>query len=183
MPRSLVFSAALIAAMLLGIGLQYAFVDAKAQRPTNAVQHKKADITGQYRPGFSLKDQHGLLRNLDEWDGKVVLVNFWASWCPPCKKEIPALMALQEQYSAKGLQVIGVAIDDEQSVKKYSDSVGINYPVMAAELAAAEIARRYGNTSTALPFTAFVGRDGKIVLTRSGELSLLEAVEIIEPLL
>jgi thiol-disulfide isomerase/thioredoxin len=113
----------------------------------------------------------------------VLLVNFWATWCPPCKKEIPAFITLQDQYGTQGFQVIGVAIDDQQAVKDYADTVGINYPVMAAELDSLDIARRYGNRINALPFSVFVGRDGKIVVTRPGEISHEYTEKIIQSLL
>ena len=140
-------------------------------------------VIGQQRPDFSLTDLDGTLRNISEWDGKVLLVNFWATWCPPCKKEIPAFMELQEKYAEQGFQIIGVAIDDEDSVRNFAEIMDMNYPIMAAELASMEIARSYGNRVNALPFTSFVNRLGKITHTFSGEISREETEKIIKALL
>ncbi|MCW9013611.1 MAG: redoxin family protein [Gammaproteobacteria bacterium] len=183
MKKPLVFIAVLAIAGVSGFTLQRAFIDHENQNLTAVIPQAKTDVIGQIRPEFALKDLDGELRNITEWDGKVLLVNFWATWCPPCKKEIPAFMNLQQQYGKDGFQVIGIAIDDEQSVADYSDTIGINYPIMPGEIAAAEIARRYGNRINALPFTAFVGRDGKIAVTKPGEISQAAAEKIILSLL
>jgi len=143
----------------------------------------KTSVIGKTRPDFSYKDIEGDMRQAKEWDGKVLLVNFWATWCPPCKKEIPAFIALQEQYAEKGFQIIGIALDDEESVKDYADSMGMNYPVMAAEVDAIQLARDYGNRVNALPFSAFIDRSGKIVKIKAGGLSKAATEKIILPLL
>jgi len=183
MSRSIIYVAILLMVAMVGLGLQATFTASTAEKRPLKKRHVELEVVGHFRPEFSLRDQHGSLRNVNEWDGKVLMVNFWATWCSPCKKEIPGFIALQAKYGKQGLQVIGVALDVESAVKTYSHDLDINYPVMAAEIAAAEISRRYGNRSTALPFTAFVGRDGKIVLTKAGELSQHEAEKILQPLL
>lgn len=179
----LISTSLLIVVAVFGFGLQLHFSDSNRDMQVAQSEKPEQNVIGQYRPAFSLKDQSGELRNINEWDGKVLLLNFWATWCSPCKKEIPVFIALQKQYEEQGLQIIGVALDDEQSVKLYSNSIGINYPVMAADLAAAEISRRYGNRFTALPFSAFIGRNGKIVRIKAGELSRIETEKIILNLL
>ena len=141
------------------------------------------NIIGTTRPAFELIDTDGKLRNIDEWNGNVLLINFWATWCPPCKKEMPAFIELQEQYAAQGFQVIGVAIDDLESVSDFVDTLGVNYPALIAEYAGIELSREYGNHIGALPYSVFVGRDGKIALTRTGELSKKQTESIILPLL
>ncbi len=140
-------------------------------------------VIGTQRPDFAIKDTDGELIKADDFNGKVVLVNFWATWCPPCKKEMPAFIELQEQYGPQGLQVVGIALDDEQSVRDFADTLGVNYPVMAAEYAGIELSRQYGNHIGALPFSVFVGRDGKIALTQTGELTKQQVEDIIKPLL
>ena len=183
MKNTLLIIVLMIAAIAAGFGLQRALIDHENQNLAPDMPSGQVDVIGQPRPEFAMKDIEGNLRNIKEWDGKVLLVNFWATWCPPCKKEIPAFMALQEQYGEQGFQVIGIAIDDEQAVRDYADTLGINYPVMAAELESLDLARRYGNRVNALPFSAFVDRRGKIVLTRPGELSHEATEEIIKKLL
>ena len=114
-------------------------------------------IIGKSRPDMVMKDLEGEVRNINEWDGKVILVNFWATWCPPCLREIPLLIELQETYSAQGFQVIGIAIDDVDAVNDFADDMGINYPVLPGETEAIDLARQYGNRIDGLPYTAFVG--------------------------
>lgn len=141
------------------------------------------DVIGTQRPAFELEDLEGTLRNIDEWNGKVLLVNFWATWCPPCKKEMPAFIELHEQYQSQGFEVIGIALDDKESVQDFVDTLGVNYSVFASEYAGIELSRLYGNRIGALPFSVFVGRDGKIKSTKAGELTKQQVEQIIQPLL
>ena len=143
----------------------------------------KSSVIGQVRPDFRYKDIEGNIRSASEWDGKVLLVNFWATWCPPCKKEIPAFIEVQEQYKDRGFQIVGIAMDDEDSVRDYADTMGMNYPVMAAEIDAVELSRQYGNRVSALPFSAFVDRNGKIIAIKAGGMNKQAVEKIIQPLL
>jgi len=177
------FALVIIIAGGAGFGLQrYIQQDDRQLAPIipNAVNE---NVIGKTRPAFELIDTNEKLRNIDEWNGKVLLVNFWATWCPPCKKEMPAFIELQEQYSAQGFQVIGLAIDDMESVKDFVDTLGVNYPALIADYSGIELSREYGNNIGALPFSVFVGRDGKILLTKTGELSKKQVEDIILPLL
>ena len=183
MKKTAIFIVLVIVAGAAGFGLQRAMINQQNQNLAPEMPSGQVSVIGETRPEFALQDLDGKLRNIKEWDGKVLLVNFWATWCPPCKKEIPAFMALQEQYGKQGFQVIGVAIDNEEAVRDYVDTMGINYPVMAAELDSMDIARQYGNRINALPFSAFISRDGKIVLTRPGEMSFEMTEKIIRGLL
>jgi len=143
----------------------------------------KTNVVGTQRPSFELKDIEGQMRNIDEWNGKVVLVNFWATWCPPCKKEMPAFIELQEQYGKQGFQVIGIALDDEDSVRDFANTLGVEYPLLPADHAGLQLSRDYGNHIGALPFSVFVGRDGIITQTHIGELTKGQVEDIIKPLL
>ena len=78
-------------------------------------------------------DLDGNLRNIKEWDGKLILLNFWATWCPPCKKEIPVFIELQTAYKDQNFQIIGIAIDDEEAVAEFAKHIGINYPTLLTE--------------------------------------------------
>lgn len=182
MKNKLIFVVVLIVAGAAGFGLQRMLINQDNQNLAAEIP-AAIDVIGQARPEFALQDIEGKMRNISEWDGKVLLVNFWATWCPPCKKEIPAFMELQEKYAEQGFQIIGVAIDDEDSVRNFAEIMDMNYPIMAAELASMEIARSYGNRVNALPFTSFVNRLGKITHTFSGEISREETEKIIKALL
>jgi thiol-disulfide isomerase/thioredoxin len=141
----------------------------------------QADAT-QTRPSFRLPDLENKLHDNSEWDGKVVVVNFWATWCPPCVEEIPLFIDLQKEYSKQGLQFIGVAIDDAESVKNFADAVGINYPILL-EQKRGKVSQNFGNRMGALPFTVVVDRQGRIVGRQMGGITREEIMQMLQPLL
>ncbi|NOX93238.1 MAG: TlpA family protein disulfide reductase [Gammaproteobacteria bacterium] len=128
-------------------------------------------MVNQAAPEFSLPDITGTLRNSREWDGKVVILNFWATWCPPCRSETPMFVEVQEQYSATGLQFVGIAIDNAESVQDFMDTYGINYPMLIGEDSAIEVAKDYGNRYGALPYTVIIDRNRKIQFIQRGEMT------------
>lgn len=137
----------------------------------------------EYAPSFSLKDLHDKTRDSKEWQGKVIMVNFWASWCPPCVREIPALIKLQETYAKQGLVILGVAIDNKQNIVDFTDPMDINYPILMAEKEGVALAGAYGNRLGVLPYTVIIDRSGKIIYSHRGELTFDVAEEVIKPLL
>ena len=153
-------------------------VPAKGQPLVNST-----DIVGKKRPDFSLNNVDGELRHIKEWDGKVIALNFWATWCPPCLKEIPEFIHLQEKYADKGLQFIGVALQEAEPVKEFMQEYNMNYPVMAGELEVINIAKSYGNDIGALPYTVIIDRSGQIAFVKPGPLSGDLAEEVITGLL
>jgi thiol-disulfide isomerase/thioredoxin len=145
---------------------------------------QSADVsTPDKRPEFSLTDIEGKTQDIKQWDGKVIMVNFWATWCPPCRKEIPAFIELQDAYRDKGLAIVGVAIDTKQNVIDFTDPMGVNYPVLIGNQEGISLAKAYGNRYGVLPYTVFIDRSGKIVQTHRNELTFDEAEAIIKPLL
>ncbi len=138
-----------------------------------------AAVAGMPRPDFQLPDLDGTLRSPAEWDGKVLVVNFWATWCPPCRKEIPAFIELQDKYGERGLQFVGIAVDQRDAVQDYAEVIGINYPFLFGELEAIEVGKAYGNRFGALPFTVVVDRQGKVAFVKQGELSREKAEQMI----
>lgn len=132
---------------------------------------------------FNFPDLEGKQRHLTEWQGQVVLVNFWAPWCPPCRKEMPALMELQEKYAARGLAVVGVTIDTRENAQNFADSLGINFPILIGEEGGLELAQTLGNKVGALPYTVVLDRRGRAVYTHRSEITLQQAEQAILPLL
>ena len=112
-----------------------------------------------------------------------MIVNFWATWCPPCRKEIPEFIKLQEKYGQQGLIFIGIAIDQKDKVQAYSDEMGVNYPILLGELEAIELSKRAGNRLSGLPYTAIIDRSGKIVGSEVGGLTEAKLDALIKPLL
>lgn len=133
------------------------------------------------RPVFSLPDTSGQTRSVQEWDGKVLVINFWATWCPPCREEIPEFVALQRKYAGRGLQFVGIAIDEREAVVPFMEAVGINYPVLLGQLTGVELSRDYGNRWGALPYTAVIDREGHIVFVKPGALTHREMEQEILP--
>jgi thiol-disulfide isomerase/thioredoxin len=138
-------------------------------------------MVGRLRPEFILADLAGAPRRVTEWDGQVLIINFWATWCPPCRKEMPMLIGLQEHYGRAGVQLVGIALDEPRSVQAYSKAMGINYPILIGD--SGTIVSSYGNDLGALPYTVIIGRDSKIALVKLGELSREETEKAIRALL
>ncbi len=134
---------------------------------------------GSRRPDFRLPDLDGVVREVQEWDGRVLVVNFWATWCPPCRREMPGFIALQRQYAERGLQFLGIAIDEQAAVADVVQELGVNYPTLLGQADAMELGRRFGNTLGALPYTVIVDREGIMVFAKRGELSREQAEEVI----
>lgn len=137
----------------------------------------------QLRPAFELPDVDGNLQAISRWDGKVIAINFWATWCAPCRKEIPEFIALQREFGQDGLQFIGIAIDEADAVREYAAELVINYPLLIGEADAIEVGQAYGNVIGGLPFTAVIDRQGHIVLRKQGVLHRAEAEQLIRQLL
>ncbi len=146
---------------------------------TAAADRQQADAL----PGFKFPDIQGQSHTISEWRGKVLVINFWATWCPPCRREIPEFIELQKQFASKNLQFIGIAIEDKQPVEEYLDFAKVNYPVLIAGDAGIELSWRLGNTANTVPFTVIVDQQGRIRHRHSGIFSRQQVLEQIKPLL
>jgi len=131
----------------------------------------------------NLPDLTGRAQALDQWRGRVLVVNFWATWCAPCRKEVPELIHAQSEWGQRGLQIVGIAIDEVENVKPYAADMGINYPVLIGGPEGLELARGAGDSLAVLPFTVVVDRSGKAVSTQLGGVDRKKLAALIEPLL
>lgn len=134
-------------------------------------------------PEFTLPDLPGKPRSISEWKDKVLVINFWATWCPSCREEMPDLAALQQQYAERGVQVIGIAVEDQEPVEEYVDFIKINYPILIAGDRGMALSGRFGNRAEAIPFTAVVDRQGVIRHRQLGKFSQPELAKIIDEML
>lgn len=134
-------------------------------------------------PEFNLPDLSGHQHNISEWRSKVLVINFWATWCPPCRKEIPDFIALQEQYADQGLQFIGIALEDGEPVADYLAKIKINYPMLLGDDNGIALAHQLGNSIDAVPYTLIINRQGQIIHRHPGAFSREQLEEIITPLL
>jgi thiol-disulfide isomerase/thioredoxin len=130
---------------------------------------------------FALKDVNGRVVRLSAYRGKVVLINFWATWCPPCRAEMPDLVRLQREYAKQGLQIIGITYPPQTKtlVRRFARSLKVNYPII---LGTRQIKARFSSEET-LPLTVVIDRDGKVTDVISGILLRQEFDEKIKPLL
>ncbi len=129
-------------------------------------------------PSFTYPDLAGQQRHSQEFTDKVVVLNFWATWCPPCRKETPVFVALQEAF-AGDVQFVGIAIDDEEPVRDFAASFAVNYPVLLGDVEAVTLSRQLGNRYEGLPFTVVMAPGGRVMLRHAGELDR----DQLEPLL
>lgn len=130
-------------------------------------------------PAFQLADRGGQMRSLQDWTGKSLIVNFWATWCAPCRREIPLLEKIQAEYGPEGFQVIGIAADYRDKVIAYADEIGLKYPLMIGEQEALDAATAFGVEAVGFPFTIFSDNQGRIVAAHLGELTEPEAGAIL----
>jgi thiol-disulfide isomerase/thioredoxin len=121
-------------------------------------------------PTFSLADREGTMRTLQDWQGKSLIVNFWATWCAPCRREIPLLQEIANDRAAEGFQVVGIAVDFRDKVLAYADEMKIGYPLLIGEQEALDAAAAFGVESVGFPFTVFSDNQGRIVTAHIGEL-------------
>lgn len=131
----------------------------------------------------SFTDLSGKERRIVEWQGRVLVCNFWATWCAPCREEIPLLISTREKFSANGVEVVGIAIDTPAKVREFMDSIPIPYPVLLAGGDALDVMRSLGNATGGLPYTVILGRDGRVAHRRLGLLREPELESALERLL
>ncbi|MEM9334395.1 MAG: TlpA disulfide reductase family protein [Pseudomonadota bacterium] len=119
---------------------------------------------------FSLPDMDGNARDINEWSGKYRVLNFWATWCAPCRREIPLLKTFQDEHVGDDIQVIGIAVDFMEDVTRYAEKAQFNYPVLVGQEDAMAVAESSGVPFIGLPFTMIVDNDGQLIDTHMGEI-------------
>ena len=132
------------------------------------------------RIDFTLPDLEGNEHQISEWDGKARLINFWATWCAPCRREIPLLKKTQTAHAENNLQVIGIAVDDLEPVIAYAEEAEFNYPVLIGQEDAMAAAEASGIEFIGLPFTMIVAPDGQLIKAHIGEIHEDQMALIIE---
>jgi thiol-disulfide isomerase/thioredoxin len=124
----------------------------------------------------------GTSQQLAAFKGKPVVVNFWASWCGPCVKEMPQLSALQREYEKKGITFIGLGVDSEKNINDFLQKVHVDYPVYVTGFGGADLARSFGNNAGGLPFTVVIDAKGTVRSTKLGEVDEAELRKILNTL-
>jgi len=132
---------------------------------------------------FSLPDVDDKIHNINQWRGKLILLNFWATWCPPCREEIPVFIDVQQKYGGRGLQIVGVAIDKKQEVENYPDFAFFNYPILVGQEEVMTIMKQYGNRLGSLPYTVIIDPQGRVLGRKVGAYKRPELEALLEGLL
>ena len=161
----LIFGAAIIALMAGAL-----FYAARIPVENQAPPPQPAQLEVVTHPAFTLPDVEGVDREFSEWGGQNRILNFWATWCAPCRREIPLLTAFQDQHGEAGFQVLGIAVDYPEEVTRYAEKTEFNYPVLIGQQEAMAVAESSGIEFIGMPFTMFVARDGEYVGAYIGEL-------------
>ena len=146
----------IVIAMVISVMLVFGIQKARHTKPSAA-----AKLQGQAAPDFQLAALDGKPLKLSDYHGKAILLNFWATWCEPCKIEMPWFVDLQKKYGPQGLQVLGVAMDDAspKDIAEFAQKLGVNYPIVIGK---EEVGTQYGGVQF-LPSTFYITRDGKIL--------------------
>lgn len=161
----------LLAALVLGLTFASAGIFVGNQRST-----PEKPQNGAIRQLFSLSlaDSTGKTQKLSQWQGKILVVNFWATWCAPCVQEMPELSSLQENFSKNNVQLLGLGIDSPSNIAAFSGKYAISYPLFAAGMEGTELSRQLGNQAGGLPFTVLIAADGKLIKSYLGRLNIQE---------
>jgi thiol-disulfide isomerase/thioredoxin len=159
--RALVFAGIALLAVLAGTAL---WLGARPNAPHSA----PAGISPGALYAASFVGRDGKPQVLGQFQGRVIVLNFWATWCAPCREEMPGFARLQGRWGPRGVQFVGLALDDAQKVARFGDELRINYPLWTGDEAVNDLSRRLGNRLGLLPQTAIVDASGTVVTTRMG---------------
>jgi len=125
-------------------------------------------LVGGVRPDFNLESNKGRSISPADFSGKALLINFWATWCGPCRQEMPMLMDLQRQYGSDGFQIVGIALDDARAASKFVQTFGITYPILLGLEDVFETSLAYGNGEGVLPYSVLVDKNGIVRWQHAG---------------
>jgi thiol-disulfide isomerase/thioredoxin len=161
-------ASALAVAVLLAAGAAYIGLNWRPQEKDRPAAY---DLSPAAFYATAYPDPSGQMRSFAQWQGKIIILNFWATWCQPCREEIPGLIHLHEKRRDTGVVVVGLALDDRDKVEPYVRELGISYPILLAGWEATDLGKRMGNPTGGLPFTVVLDQKGKIVAHHLGLVS------------
>lgn len=178
---NLVGVAALVAGLYLSA--RYFSEPVVEPQPTVAGSLTASSLIGSVRPDFSLESNQGGFTSPADYSGQTVLINFWATWCGPCREEMPMLMDLQRQHGSSGLQIVGIALDDAQSARDFVQTYGISYPILVGLEDVFETSAAYGNADGVLPFSVLIDKTGIVRWQYAGKIHHDKISELLSELL
>ncbi len=165
--KPLSFIAYLTILIILGLTVRHFAINPLHDNTVN----NKAKINSAALFSTPLTNLQGLQQNLHEYQGKIIVLNFWATWCPPCREEMPELSTLHSEYKSRNVVVLGVAEDELPLVKEYLLSSPVTYPIFIAENDAMNLGTNLGNDKGVLPYTVIIGADGSVIETFYGRIT------------
>ena len=171
MPKRTVLLLLVVAAVAVGLGASVRYLS-----PTSGK-------TGGKSPDFVFATLDGKVASLGDWRGKVVVLNFWATWCPPCREEMPAFSAINSQLAGKPVQFVGIGIDTPDNIANFQKATPVSYPLFIAGYETLKQTAELGNKSLSLPFTIIVDQSGNIALAHQGKLDEHQLLQHLKPLL
>jgi len=184
--RNLIVSLVAVMALLTGFYLSARYFSEPVSAPmatpvTRSVAN--VDLLGSFRPDFRLGSNDGGVVTPADYSGKTILINFWATWCEPCRQEMPMLMDLQREFKPHGLQVVGIALDNLQSVSSFVDAYGISYPILVGSEDVFATSTAYGNAEGVLPYSVLIDKDGIVRWQYAGKIQHDKISELLSELL
>ena len=180
MNRVPIFAVVIVAAAAIGFVLQHTFTHRERAPIQPSPPAATQSSLPERLPEFSLTNRAGQPQSISSWPGKSLIINFWATWCGPCKKEIPLLLSIAKARGSEGFQVVGIAVDFRDDVLKYADKMHIDYPLLIGEQDGLAAINSFGVDAVGFPFTVFTDTRGRIVTTHLGELHADEAKLILD---
>lgn len=165
--KPLSFIAYLTILIILGLAVRHYAINPIYDNPANS----KVQISSALLFTTPLTNIQGAQQNLSQYKGKIIVLNFWATWCPPCREEMPELSQLQLEYKNRNVVVLGIAEDELPLVKEYLQSSPVSYPIFIAENEGMNLGADLGNDKGVLPYTVIIGADGRVIDTFYGRIS------------
>ncbi len=167
------------AAMLIALAGMAWWLDRPEATVDRLVTPERVEASSAVIYATSFPDLAGNPQSLGQWQNKLLVLNFWATWCAPCKEEMPLLAKLQSEYGSKGLQIVGIAIDSRANVSNFSMASPVGYPLLPDEARAIDFSRRLGNRLGLLPYTIVFRAGGEVIFTRMGVVREAEMHQLI----
>jgi thiol-disulfide isomerase/thioredoxin len=153
-----------------GVAVPAGMASAPDSREVSGLEAAPHPVVPARLPDFSLNDLSGKPTSIAAWSGNSLVINFWATWCAPCRREIPLLKTLAADWAGRDLTVVGIAVDYPDKVRQFAGQFKIDYPVLIGEQDALDVAAKFGMDAPAFPFTVFTDRRGEVVALFVGEL-------------